>query len=100
MSTEETLSVDQNMVILRAKSDSNVKELSSAIVAVVSEYYTKKIEIRAMGASSVNQALKAFIVAKTKVVAHGKNLLMDPYFLDVGEGEEKRTVICLRILIN
>jgi stage V sporulation protein S len=92
--------MENTPIILKAKAESNVKDLSSAIVAVVSEFSTSRIEIQAMGAGSVNQAIKAFIVAKTKVCAHGKRLTLDPYFLDFGEGEEKRTVICLRVIIE
>lgn len=93
--------VTGDTMILRAKSDSSVKKLKAAIIATVHmQHKYKKIEIRAIGASSLNQAIKAFIVAKTILCANGKRLLLEPYFDDIGEGDEERTVICLRIIIE
>ena len=77
--------------ILKVKSSSNVQSLAGCIAGC----YTngEDIELRAIGASAVNQMIKAFIVARGYIAAKGKDIALVPGFGNLVEDDKERTMI-------
>ena len=80
---------------LKVSSQSKPKLVAGAIAAVIRE--GKIVEMQAIGAAAVNQAVKSIAVARGYVAPNGIDLVCYPVFsqLDV-EGQEK-TSICFVI---
>lgn len=73
-----------------------VKKLSNAILQVFIKHQIAKL--RCVGAASLNNAVKAFIIAKGEAQKAGDKLVIDPSFTTVKfEGDEK-TGIVLEVL--
>ena len=79
------------MELLKVSSQSKPKLVAGAIAAVVRE--SSSVEIQAIGAAAINQAVKSIAVARTYVVPDGIDLVCYPTFslLDV-EGQEKTSI--------
>lgn len=75
--------------ILKVKSTSNVNKVAGAAAEMLRA--GNKVELHAIGAASVNQALKATAIARGYVAANGLDLKFIPGFIEVTIGEEKRT---------
>lgn len=79
----------------RVSAGSNPAAVAGAIAGVVREH--GKVEVTAIGAGAVNQAVKAIAIARGYVAPSGMNLACIPGFQDqVVEGEEK-TVMSFRV---
>lgn len=75
-------------LILKIKSESNSNSVAGAIVAHLKE--NKKVELAAIGAGAVNQAVKSIATARGFIAPLGINLSCIPAFTDVEvEGEER-----------
>ena len=74
-----------------------VKKLSNAILQVF--YKHKSVKLRCVGAGAVNNADKAFIIAKGEAQKRGDKFLMDLSFTTVHFGDEQKTGI-LKEIIN
>ena len=72
-----------------------VKKLSNAI----SQVYIKHsaVKLRCVGAASLNNAIKAFIIAKGEAQKNGNNLLINPSFTTVNFNGEEKTGIVLDV---
>ena len=69
-----------------------VKKLSNAINQVF--YKHKSVRMRCVGAASLNNAVKAFIIAKGEAQKRGENFLLDISFTTVSfDGDEKTGII-------
>ena len=69
-----------------------VKKLSNAILQVFYKHDTAKL--RCVGAASLNNAVKSFIIAKGDAQKKGDSLLLDPSFTTVNfHGDEKTGII-------
>ena len=77
----------------KGKDKDYVKKLSNAILQVFSKHDTAKL--RCVGAASLNNAIKAFIIAKGESQKKGEALLIDPSFTTVMFGTEEKTGIIL-----
>lgn len=53
------------------------------------------VEIQAVGAGAINQAIKAIAIARGFVAPSGKNLICTPAFQDISIEGEERTAIKL-----
>ena len=53
------------------------------------------VEIQAVGAGAINQAIKAIAIARGFVAPNGKNLVCIPAFSDISIDGEERTAIKL-----
>ena len=73
-----------------------VKKLSNAILQVF--YKHESAQLRCVGAASINNAVKAFIIAKGEAERNGDDLLLDPSFTTVNFGGEEKTGIIFDIL--
>ena len=69
-----------------------VKKLSNAILQVFNKHDTAKL--RCVGAASLNNAIKSFIIAKGEALKNGETLLLDPSFTTVNfHGDEKTGIL-------
>ena len=78
-------------IILKVKSGSNPNSVAGAIVASLKE--NKKVEITAIGAGAVNQAVKTIATARGFIASAGVNLSCIPAFTEVEVESEERTGI-------
>ena len=79
------------MEILKVSSKSNPNSVAGALANVFRE--KGKVEIQAVGAGALNQAIKGIAIARGFVSPSGKNLVCIPAFSDITiEGEEKTAI--------
>ena len=83
------------MVTFRVKSSTDIKKRGGAIFTNIKN--CNEIELSCLGAGSLNQAVKAVIIAKSFAAPVGINLITDPSF-DLTEVEnQEKTLIKLII---
>lgn len=80
---------------LKVGTKSNPNAVAGAIANAFKD--KSKIEIQAIGAGALNQAIKAIAIARGFVAPTGKNLICIPAFTDVVIDSEERTAIKLII---
>ena len=80
------------METLKVSSKSNPSSVAGALANVFKE--KSVVEIQAVGAGAINQAIKAIAIARG-FVASGKNLICTPAFQDISIEGEERTAIKL-----
>ena len=83
------------MEILKVSSKSNPNSVAGAIANVFRE--KGKVEVQAVGAGAINQAIKSIAIARGFVAPTGKNLICIPAFQDITIDNEERTAIKLII---
>ena len=83
------------MDILKVSSKSNPNSVAGALSNVFRE--NGYVEIQAIGAGALNQAIKAIAIARGFIAPSGKNLVCIPAFQDVSINGEERTAIRLII---
>lgn len=83
------------METLKVRSKSNPNSIAGALANVLKEKNT--VEIQAIGAGALNQAIKAIAIARGFVAPSGKNLICIPAFTDILIDGEERTAIKLII---
>lgn len=76
------------MEVLKISADSNPNSVAGAIASMIKEY--NQVEMQAIGAGAVNQAVKAVAIARGYVAPSGVNLFCIPAFTEIEvEGEDK-----------
>lgn len=83
------------METLKVSSKSNPNSVAGALANVMRERDT--VEVQAIGAGALNQAIKAVAIARGFVAPSGKNLICIPAFTDIIIDGEERTAIKLII---
>ena len=83
------------MEILKVSSKSNPNSVAGALANVFRE--KGSVEIQAVGAGALNQAIKAVAIARGFVAPSGKNLVCIPAFSDIAIDGAERTAIKLII---
>lgn len=83
------------MEILKVSSKSNSNSVAGALANVFRE--KGRVEIQAVGAGAINQAVKAIAIARGFVAPSGKDLVCIPAFQDISIDGEERTAIKLII---
>ena len=79
------------MEILKVSSKSNPNSVAGALANVFRE--KGNVEIQAVGAGALNQAIKAIAIARGFIAPSSKNLVCIPTFQDIIiEGEEKTAI--------
>ena len=79
------------MEILKVSSKSNSSKVAGAIANTFRE--SESLEIQAIGAGALNQAIKGVAIARGFLAPSGKNLICIPAFNDVIiEGEQKTAI--------
>ncbi len=81
------------MDILKVSSKSNPNKVAGALTNVFRDKGT--VEIQAIGAGAINQAIKGVAIARGFVAPSGKNLICIPAFQDIMVDGEERTAIKL-----
>ena len=83
------------METLKVSSKSNPNSVAGALANVFRE--RDSVEIQAVGAGDLNQAIKAVAIVRGFVALSGKNLVCIPAFTDIVIDGEERTAIKLII---
>ena len=81
------------METLKVSSKSNPSSVAGALANVFKD--KESVEIQAVGAGAINQAIKAIAIARGFVAPSGKNLVCTPAFQDISIEGEERTAIKL-----
>ncbi|MFO7941839.1 MAG: stage V sporulation protein S [Bacillota bacterium] len=79
------------MELLRVSSNSKPKSVAGALSAVIRSQ--GEAELQAVGASAVNQAVKAIAIARGFVAPNGIDLVTVPAFVEISIDGEERTAI-------
>ena len=78
---------------LKVSSKSNPSSVAGALANVFKD--SNSVEIQAVGAGAINQAIKAIAIARGFVAPSGKNLICTPAFSDISIDGQERTAIKL-----
>lgn len=78
-------------ILIKVGNESNPNSVAGAIVSMFEE--NKKVEVQAIGAGAVNQAVKAIATARGFIAPKGINLTCIPAFTTVDVEGEDRTGI-------
>lgn len=81
------------MEVLKVSSKSKPNSVAGALANAFRE--KQSVEIQAVGAGSLNQAIKAIAIARGYVAPTGKDLVCVPAFSDIVIDGEERTAIKL-----
>lgn len=81
------------METLKVGSKSNPNSVAGALANAFKN--SSNVEIQAIGAGALNQAIKAIAIARGFVAPSGKNLVCIPAFTDIIIDGEERTAIKL-----
>ncbi len=79
------------MDVLRVSTQSRPKSVAGALAAVLREQ--GRVEVQAVGAGAVNQAVKAIAIARGFVAPNGIDLVAIPAFVEIMIDAEERTAI-------
>ncbi|MGL5087685.1 MAG: stage V sporulation protein S [Clostridium sp.] len=83
------------MDVLKVSTKSNPNSVAGAVAAIIKE--KNIVEIQAVGAGAINQAIKAIAIARGFVAPSGKDIVCIPAFTDILIDGEERTAIKLII---
>lgn len=83
---------------LRVSAGSNAQSVGSAIAHAL--YETPQVKLRAVGASAVNQAVKAIAIARGYVAPRGLDLTCKPGFATVESRDGSISAIVFTISVN
>ena len=81
------------METLKVSSKSNPNSVAGALANVLKD--NDNVEIQAVGAGALNQAIKSIIICRGFVAPSGKNLVCIPAFTDIVIDGDERTAIKL-----
>lgn len=79
------------MDIIKVSGTSRTSAVAGAIAGVVREH--KRAEVQAIGASAINQAVKAMALARGYLANDGLDIIFIPEFVDVQIDDKVRTAI-------
>ncbi len=79
------------MDIIKVSGTSRTSAVAGAIAGVVRE--NKRAEVQAIGASAINQAVKAMALARGYLTNDGYDIIVIPEFVDVQIEDKVRTAI-------
>ena len=82
------------MDIIKVSSKSVPQKVAGALANLFRESIDE-VEMQAIGAGALNQAIKAIAIARGFVAPNGKNLVCIPAFSDISIDGEERTAIKL-----
>lgn len=83
------------MEILKVSGNSRPGAVAGALAAALRR--DGVVELQAVGALAVNQAVKAVAVARQFLLSEGRDLVISPAFSDVDVGGQRKT--CIRLLV-
>jgi stage V sporulation protein S len=83
------------MEILKVSANSKPKAVAGALAAVIRAQGA--VEMQAVGAGAINQAVKAIAICRGYVAPNGINLVAIPAFVEISINDEERTAIRFRV---
>ncbi len=83
------------MEILKVSATSKPVAVAGAIAGVIRS--SQKVEVQAIGAGAINQAIKAIAISRGYVAPGGIDLICIPSFIDISIDGEERTGIRLLV---
>jgi len=86
------------MELLKVSSNSNPRALAGALTKIMKE--NSAVDIQAVGAGALNQAIKAIAIARGYISSRGVDLVCAPGFVDIEIDGEKRTAIKLSVEVR
>ena len=93
------MAVNKEVKQIRVSGKSPVPQLAGSIVKSIEDGFT--LEVRAVGASAVNQMYKGIAVARGTLATKSKDLLIKPGFSEITEGEDtEKPVMIANIVIQ
>lgn len=84
--------------ILKVAGKSSVSSVSGSIVKSIES--GRNVEIRCIGASSVNQAVKSLATARGILASHGYDLMVKPSFSTTEINNEQKTMLVFKVVID
>jgi stage V sporulation protein S len=84
--------------ILKVSTTSNPGAVAGAIARVVRTQHT--VEVQAIGAGAVNQAIKAIAISRGYVASRGLDLVCIPSFITISIDGDERTGIRLVVEVR
>ena len=81
------------MEVLKVSTKSNPNSVAGALAAIITE--KNIVELHAVGAGAINQAVKAIAIARGFVAPSGRDIVCVPAFTDIEIDGEERTAIKL-----
>ena len=81
------------MEVLKVSTKSNPNSVAGTIAAIIKE--KNIVEIQAVGAGAINQAVEAIAIARGFVAPSGRDIVCIPAFTDIEIDGEERTAIKL-----
>ena len=81
------------MEVLKVSTKSNPNSVAGALAAVIKD--KNVVEIQAVGAGAINQAIKAIAIARGFVAPSGRDIVCVPAFTDIEIDGQERTAIKL-----
>jgi len=81
------------MEVIKVSAESKTSAVAGAIAGVMREH--KHVEVQAIGAGAVNQAVKACAIARTYLEGDGLNVVCIPSFVEVVIDGKERTALRL-----
>jgi stage V sporulation protein S len=79
------------MDIIKVSGKSRTSAVAGAIAGVFREQH--RVEVQAIGASAINQAVKALALSRNYLAEDGYNVICMPEFVDVEIDQKVRTAI-------
>jgi len=84
--------------IIKVSSKSPVPQLAGSIIISVEN--GDDVELRAVGASAVNQMFKAIASARGTLASKGKDLYIKPGFDSIVEDDAEKTVMVAHLVVQ
>lgn len=81
------------MEVIKVSAQSRSTAVAGAIAGVMRDY--KHAEVQAIGASAVNQAIKAIAIARDYLALDGMQIVCVPEFVEVDIDGQERTAVRL-----
>ena len=78
--------------LLKVRTNSNPNAVAGAIANILKTQ--NELKVQAIGAGSINQAVKALAIARSYLVLSGKDLNCVPIFAEVTIENQSKTAIC------
>ena len=97
-----TNTIDESLLLVsgskgsKEKDKEYVKKLANAIFQTFSKHSIARL--RCVGAASLNNAIKSFIIAKVEFQKNGDNLFISPSFTTVNFQGQEKTGILLEVV--
>jgi stage V sporulation protein S len=83
------------MNIIKVSARSRTAAVAGAIAGVMRE--ANHVDVQAIGAGAVNQAVKAIVIAKGYLAEEGVDIICVPSFVEIVIDEQERTAVRISI---